>query len=239
MDQVDALLELQDLDLEILRAKKRLDELPEKHAILEVRAKQREVAALGQRAGLVVHKLESELKAHQDEISMLAEKIAGEQAKVMATTDHRQIQSLTREMDGLKRRSDKIEMESMQLMERIDKAKAQADKVDEALAGLKVKDDALVKRFQEVGGELKREIAAEESRRATLAKVVASDLLGRYETTRESRGGVGVGRLEGNACSACRMELPMERLAELKAGPEVGVCPQCRRLIVVRPGDKA
>jgi predicted nucleic acid-binding Zn-ribbon protein len=239
MDQVDALLELQDLDLEILRAKKRLDELPEKHAILEVRAKQREVAALGQRAGLVVHKLESELKAHQDEISMLAEKISGEQAKVMATTDHRQIQSLSREMDGLKRRSDKVEMESMQLMERIDKAKAQADKVDEALAGLKVKDDALVKRFQEVGGELKREIATEESRRAALAKVVAADLLGRYETTRESRGGVGVGRLEGNACSACRMELPMERLAELKAGPEVGVCPQCRRLIVVRPGDKA
>lgn len=239
MNQVDALLELQDLDLEVLRARKRLDELPEKHAILEVRAKLREVVELAKRAALLTHKLESDLKAHQDEIAMVAEKIAGEQAKIMATTDHRQIQALTREMDGLKRRSDKIEMESMQLMERIDKAKAQADKVGEALASLKLKDETLVKRFQDVGGELQREIAAEEARRAALAKALPGDLLGRYEAAREARGGVGVGRLEGDACSACRMELPMERLAELRGGPDVGVCPQCKRLIVVRRGDKA
>ena len=53
----------------------------------------------------------------------------------------------------------------------------------------------------------------------------------------ESRGGVGVGRLDGDACSACRMSLPMERIRALEEGPDVAICPQCRRLIVVRTGE--
>ena len=120
MTQASSLLELQALDLELLRSHKKLEELPEKHAILAARAKQREVTALQGKADLVVAKLQSDLKAHQDEIAMLTAKIDEEQAKVMATTDHRAVTSITREMDGLKRRRDKLEMESLQLMERIE-----------------------------------------------------------------------------------------------------------------------
>jgi hypothetical protein len=34
------------------------------------------------------------------------------------------------------------------------------------------------------------------------------------------------------------MELPVERVKELIAGDPVGLCPQCRRLIVVIPEDE-
>jgi predicted nucleic acid-binding Zn-ribbon protein len=234
MTQAALLLALQDLDIEIMRAKKRLDELPEKREILTLRQKTRDVTDLHGRADLLVKKLAADLKAHQDEISTLTEKIAVEQAKVMATTDHRAVQSITREMDGLKRRQDKMEMESLQLMERIDKAGAQMDKIDTALAQLADKDAHLVKRFQTVGGALQADIADMEHRRDETAASLNPDTLARYEKIRESKGGVGVGRLEGEACSACRMSLPAERLRELQSGDDVSVCPQCRRLIVVR-----
>ena len=77
----------------------------------------------------------------------------------MATTDHRAVQSITREMDGLRRRQDKMEMESLQLMERIDKATAQTLKIDEALTQLAAKDAHLCARFKTVGGALQTEIA--------------------------------------------------------------------------------
>ena len=234
MTQAASLLALQDLDVEILRAKKRLDELPEKHEILGVRTKIRDVGELHRRADSLVATLSADLKAHQDEIEMLTVKIDAEQVKVSATTDHRVAQSITREMDGLRRRRDKMEMESLQLMERIDKAKAQTDKIDEALMQLADKDAALVVRFKSVGGQLQNEIAEMTCRRVALATSMDVDTLKRYESIRESRGGVGVGRLEGDACSACRMSLPMERISALEAGPDVGICPQCRRLIVVR-----
>jgi len=234
MTQAASLLALQDLDIEIMRAKKRLDELPEKREILAVRQKHRDVTDLHGKADLLVKKLQADLKSHQDEITTLAEKIAGEQAKVMATTDHRAVQSITREMDGLRRRQDKMEMESLQLMERIDKATAQILKIDEALSQLADKDAALVTRFKTVGGALQTEIADMERRREQTAESIDVETVSRYEQIRESKGGVGVGRLDGEACSACRMSLPAERVCELQSGDDISVCPQCRRLIVVR-----
>lgn len=237
MQESAALLELQGLDVEILRAKKRLEDLPEKTAILELRAKQREIHGMRQKADLLLRKLQTEIKARADETATLNEKLATEQQKVMQTTDHRAVQSITREMDGLRRRTDKLEMESLKYMERVEKAQAQVVTIDEALAKLAEREAGLVKRFQEVGGALQDEIAGLEKRRASLASKLPADLLGRYETARESKGGVGVGRLEGDTCSACRMGLPAERLRDLMNGPDIGMCPECRRLIVVRPGD--
>ena len=239
MTQAALLLALQDLDVEIMRAKKRLEELPEKREILVVRSKIKEVTALHGKADLLVKKLSADLKAHQDEITTLTEKIAGEQIKVMATTDHRAVQSITREMDGLRRRQDKMEMESLQLMERIDKAAAQTGKIDEALGQLSVKDATLCERFKQVGGALQTEIASMERRRAETAAVLAPPTVARYEKVRENRGGIGVGRLDGDACTACRMSLPAERVRELEGGDDISTCPQCRRMIVVRtePGE--
>lgn len=237
MQESTALLELQALDVEILRAKKRLEDLPEKTAILESRAKQREIAGMRQKADLLLRKLQAEIKARSDETATITEKLAGEQQKVMSTTDHRAVQSITREMDGLRRRVDKLEMESLKYMERVEKAQAQLVTIDEALAKLADKEAALVKRFQEVGGALQQEIADLEAKRTKLASQLDADLLGRYERARESKGGLGVGKLEGDTCSACRMSLPAERLRDLHNGPDIGLCPECRRLIVVRSED--
>lgn len=233
-----ALLALQAVDIDIMRAEKRLDELPEKRAILEARAKQREVQTMAEKAGLLVRKLESELKARQDEIAMLTEKLAVEQQKVMETADHRQIQALTREMDGLRRRVDKLEMESMGFMERVEKAQTQAGTIQEAVGKLAAKEQALVDRFRQVGGSVQDEISELKKRRTVLASSVDDALLKRYETVRASKGGVGVGLLEGAQCSACRMSLPAEKVRALNDGQDVGLCPECRRLIVVRAGDE-
>lgn len=234
MREADALLELQAADVEIMRAGKRLDELPEKRRILEVRAKQREVGVMHQKTELLVRKLESELKARQDEIASLTDKIEVEQKKLMETADHRQVQSLSREMDGLKRRVDKLEMESMGFMERIERAAAQVVTVSGAVDQLAEKEQSLIEQFKKAGGALQKEIAQLKARRNKLAKQVDPDLLQRYEAARAAKGGVGVGCLNGDSCTACRMSLPAERVRDLTGGPDVGVCPQCRRLIVVR-----
>lgn len=232
------LLDLQTADVEIIRAEKRLEELPEKRAILEARAKIKETSALRDKVSMLERKLSAELKLRQDEITMLGTKIAAEQGKIMHTTDHRQIQALTREMDGLRRRVDKLEMESMQYMERIEKATSQVATVEAHLAKMVKAEADLVARFRSVGGALQEEIAAFKAERERLAHTVDAQLLASYEAARDSKGGgIGVGRLEGDACTACRMSLPATRVQVLRDGPDVGVCPQCRRLIVVRTGE--
>jgi predicted nucleic acid-binding Zn-ribbon protein len=234
MDQAASLLELQRLDLEIAHGKKRLDELPEKQAILDMRHKLRDVAVLRQKAGALLGKLGADLKAHQDEIESLTVKIDAEQAKVMTTSDHRAVATLTREMDGLRRRRDKLEMESLGLMDRIEKATAQSVTIDSAIEQLTDREAAAIAEYKSVGGALQRETAGLEAKRLSLAESLDADTLAEYEAVRESKGGVAVGRLEGDTSSACRMSLPAERISELTSGPDVAICPHCHRLIVVR-----
>lgn len=234
MTEAQALLALQELDIEELRAEKRLEELPEKKAILDARHKQREISELKGKADMLASKLNAQLKAHQDEITTLTDKIDGEQKKLQETSDHRQVQALTREMDGLRRRRDKVEMESLELMERIEKAAGQVVKIDEALAQLALKEQALIAKFQEHGAEIQAEIATLKGKRDAAARHISAGTLERYEAIRKSKGGVAVGRLDGDMCTACRVSLPGTEVAKLREGGDIAVCAQCRRLLVVR-----
>lgn len=229
------LLDLQTADIDLMRARKRLEELPEKKAILEVRTKIKEIQTLQSKAAMLAHKLEAELKRRQDEIESLKVKVDAEQAKIMETTDHRQITALTREMDGLRRRMDKLDMESLQFMERIEKAADQLKTIDAHLEKLQEKDAQLVASYREAGGAVQREIADLEATRASLAGSLPADLSARYAASCESKAGVGVGKLENGACSACRMSLPAQQVQKLiDSGEDIGMCPECRRLIVIR-----
>lgn len=232
------LLEVQAADIDLIRARKRLEELPEKKAILEVRAKMKQIAALGAKASMLLKKLEAELKARQDEIAMLASKIEVEQAKIMETADHRQITSLTREMDALKRRMDKLEMESLQYMERIEKATEQLATIEGHSDKLKEQDSVLVAQYREAGALVQSEISTLETTLKKLSKSLPKNVLDRYESIREAKGGVAVGKLENGTCTACRMALPAQQVRRLlDSGDDIGLCPECRRLIVVRVED--
>lgn len=238
MDEASALLQLQEEDFELHRAERALDELPEKRAILEVRAKKREVEGLKHKADVLVSKLEAELRRIQDETDGVTEKIEAEQAKIMSgeIADHKQVQHISRELDGLKRRKDKLEMEALQVMERIEKAAGQKGKVDDALVQLATREDAHVEAFKEHGGELQTRIATATKRREKLAKALPPELLAKYESLREQKAGIAVGRLANGSCTVCRVELPAGAVSRLEAGADIGVCPQCHRLIVVREG---
>ncbi|PKQ30342.1 MAG: hypothetical protein CVT60_00635 [Actinobacteria bacterium HGW-Actinobacteria-10] len=235
MDQGAALLDLQETDLSILRAEKRLDEMPEKRAILETRKKIREVQQLRASAEELVGRLQREVARHEDECSTVTEKLESEQAKFMSgeVKNPKELTHISREMDALKRRLDKLEMEEIALMERVEKAKGQVDKVDAALGQLAAKEASVIETFKAQGSELSKEIEALKAHREAVAPSIDAGLLSKYETIREAKGGIGVGRLEGSKCTACHMELPIERVADLKNGPEVASCPGCRRLIVI------
>ncbi len=240
MNQAASLLELQRLDLEILRAKKRLEELPEKQAILDVRHKLRDVSALRHKAELLVGKLERrpEGPSGRDRDPHRQDRRRAGQGHDDRPTTARS-PSLTREMDGLRRRRDKLEMESL----RADGPHREGDRTDgddrrgtrAAHARRRPPPSSSSSRS---AARCRHEIAGFEAERSALAAALDAATLADYEAARESKGGVGVGRLDGDTCSACRMSLPAERISELLAGPDVAVCPHCHRLIVVRTGDE-
>lgn len=233
------LLTLQECDLEIRRASKELEEMPEKQAILKTRHKAADVRELRGKAEELVHRLDLAIKANNDEVALVDEKIRAVQTTLDSgeVNNPKEVHNLSREMDALKRREDKLDNETLSLMERAEKAREQVAKIDAALGTLAEREDELIARYQLKGGEVQARLEEKRALRSTLAADLGPELLERYESACETKGGIGAARLLGVTCSACRVELPAERVEELKSGPDIGVCPSCRRLLVVRGVD--
>lgn len=239
MDVPAALLALQTCDLEIRRAAKLLDELPEKRAILETRRKAEEVRQLRGKAQEVAHRLERAITANTDEVATVDEKIASVQKTLDSgqVTNPKEVHNLSREMDMLKRREDKLDNDTIALMERLEHAREQVAKVDTALERLSARENELIAAYRSKGGEVQSDLDTHKNQRAELAASLGDDLLARYEAAAAAKGGIGAAKLLEIACSVCRVELPAERLRELREGPDIGLCPNCRRLLVVRGDD--
>jgi hypothetical protein len=239
MTEGATLVALQDADLEIMRAAKQLDEMPEKRAIIDARRKIQEVTTLKAKADELLRRLRNESSRLEDEASALEQKIAAEQKRVMSgdITNAKELQHITREVDSLKRRREKLDMETLGVMERVEKAAEQVAKVEAALDKLQAQEGRLVAEFKDKGGHLQTRIEQLKRERAALAGKLSIELLARYEELRAAKGGVGAGRLDGSTCTACRMELPAQRVDEIMGGPDIALCPACRRLLVVRTGE--
>ena len=236
VEATQALVELQEHDLTLMRLNKQLDEMPEKRAILAARGKIAELRALQQRSEAVLGRVDAEVRRGEDEIRVLNERIQTEQDKLLsgAVKNPKELQSISLELDSLKRRADALEAETLAKMEKREASSAHAAKVAAAISTGESTEAHLTESFKQHGGELLAALDAEERARDALLKALPGELRARYEAMRDSRHGLTVGVLSDGRCSACRVGLPAGKVDELLRGPDVGECPNCNRLLIVR-----
>ncbi|MCL1846661.1 MAG: hypothetical protein FWF91_01680 [Coriobacteriia bacterium] len=233
MSDASILLELANTDYLILRLKKQLDELPQRGQLLELRTKKAEVNAKAEQVALMHHEAERTIKALQDEAESLKEKIALSQTRINGTTNYKEVAALNKEIEGNKKRIEKIEFETLRQMDKVDKVAQVDEQVKGALARLKKQDDELLAVYQTQAGALKKEMSAAQVVRENLAGQLPADLLARYMRACESKGGRGAAHIEGTHCSGCRVELTEGQMEKLRNGERIGECPYCHRLLVV------
>lgn len=238
METVRTLLELQERDLTILRLSKELDEMPEKRAILAARAKIADIAKLRERTAGVLRHMDQAAGVLEDTIAGIKAKMVAEQAKLLsgAIANPKELQSVSLELDALRRRVEQLEGELLVQMQKREDGAAQAAKIDGALAEGARREADLTARFKARGGDILARIDAEKHARTALAAALPADVRTRYEAVRETHHGLGVGALSGSMCGACRVTLPAGKVQTLLDGPELGTCPNCGRLLVVREG---
>lgn len=235
MDMVHALLEIQEHDLAIARLEKELDEMPEKRAILAARSKLAEIEKLKGRWDAAVHAVDTASKAVEDQIAGITAKMDSEQAKLVSgeITNPKELQAVSRELDSLRRRKESLESDLLEQMDKREGGAQQVAKIDAALQEGHRREAELTERFKAHGSDILRGIEKEKQARTALAAVMDQGIMQRYEQARE-RHGSGVGVLAQGRCSACRVGLPSMKIAALEAGPDIGTCPSCARVLIVR-----
>ena len=234
-EDLERLLELQATDHRVRKVEHILDDLPEQQQLAAARERVGELGRQHADLRVELERASAEQRQLERETDVLIERRDAERVRLYdgSVTNARELKSVEAEVDATVRRIEEHEDSMLAVMERLDELEqrsadllAQADAETTRVSELEVTLDESAKEWLAELGELK-------AMRDRQAAEIASELLQRYEQAATRGGGTGIGRLDGNACTACRIEMSYADVGELYAGPPLTTCPQCRRLLVV------
>ena len=231
---IDLLLELQEYDMGIMQKKRLRQELPQRLQMAAVKKKQAEFQAKRDQVAALLDKATAELEKVETEDASLADKQQRAQDLIDAAgSDFRSVESHSKEMSGFAKRREMLSAKSDELSAHIQKANDALARIDAGLARLESEANSIRASFAEDDGKLAEELADLETRRADVAGQISAKALTAYTKTANRTGGVAIGRLVENTCGVCRSTIEGGRLIELHAAAPLGVCPSCKRLLVV------
>ncbi|RDB61791.1 hypothetical protein C1878_10315 [Gordonibacter sp. 28C] len=233
-DDLTNLLRMQQTDLELLKAKKKLEELPQRATILAARQKKRSIEQKRDQVGELRAQAEAKAAKLENEDADLAEKQRRVQEAIDGSRgDYRNVEAHTKELNGFAKRRNTLEEELTKLGEEMAKIQGVQDQVSRALAEIEKQEATAIASFQQEGGALQADIGRMTANRDALSAKLSDELRDAYDRTAARTGGVAVGLLTEGRCGVCRNVIDGGRLIELKANAPLATCPHCKRLLVV------
>ncbi|MBE6465198.1 zinc ribbon domain-containing protein [Denitrobacterium detoxificans] len=233
-EQIQALESLQDIDRRRLRARMEVESLPHGKKIAEIRRKRAQADAKRAQVEAILAKAEEQMNRYSEEDEQLEGKQRETQAKINEVQgDYRSVTSLTRDLDGMRKRRETLEFEMGKLDKKIEEIRTVAEQAGKVVATLSSQETKLTEQFRTETARLQNEIAQADSERAAQVKLVYEPLLSTYEAALERCGGVAIAKLDDTRCSACRNVIEANRLLQIKREAPISQCPHCRRLLLI------
>ena len=232
----DTLLWVQELDTELDQLRHRIEALPERAALADVRARLVALAVSTAEVRVLVDDLSGRQAALEEQIAATARRRheLEERMRTGGVTAARDLQAMDHEVGQLAGRQRQLEDEEILLMEEEEPLDVALAEQEAASADLQSEAVRLTDAVAVAEVELRAAIDVAEAARATVASGLPADLAERYERLRSHLGGVGAARLVGDRCDGCHLTLPsveVERIHQLPADT-FATCPQCDRILV-------
>lgn len=185
------------------------------------------VEALKQKA----RQVEIDRKRLELDVGTRTESITRLKTQQYQTRKNDEFQAMGHEIERYENEIRKIEDEELELMEQVDKLKAELgadekkaattkESISRQMTDLEAKSKTLESRLEDLTRE-----------RAELAGKIDEDLLSRFERLFASKGDAVVVALEHEVCTGCHMKVTTATAAQVKAGKEIVSCEQCGRIL--------
>jgi uncharacterized protein len=235
MDPARPLLEIQELDTAIDRLLARTTALERGEDAAAALAEANEAERLMGELRLRLDELSRDQMRFEHEIDSMSQKAAAEERRLYdgSVANARELDSITHEVDNLKKRRSDREDELLALMEVREELEGQ-----ERAAG--ERSEALRARVEEVGSvaadELERlriELKERSEARTALAETIDAEFLELYEELRPQKKGVAAVALIDGVCQGCHEQLSSVYVDRLKRVEGPKRCEHCRRILVI------
>ncbi len=225
LDEIRALLVLQDRDRRLIALRKDLAKLPQD----EARAKTKlagDIAAVKKAhdqflaSELAVKKIEMDAETRRTTIKRL-------KVQQFETKKNEEYNALGHEVKRYERDLDEFETRELEAMEEVDSyRKAYRDAEAQLAKTQKVVDDDLAT-IQQRKANLEAQVAEVQAQRDKLVKDCPDDHLPLYEKLMKSKDGMAIATLRDGKCTGCHMKVIASTAIAVQAGKEVTQCENC------------
>jgi predicted nucleic acid-binding Zn-ribbon protein len=233
------LLELQDKDTRLSQLAHRAKTLPDSTRLAELETRLSRLRDQVVAAETIAGDLERDQSRADQDVAQVLERAKRDRELLDsgAIGDPKQLQSLQSELENLARRQSDLEDVELEIMERVEGARAAVAQLTDERDAMADERETLVTSVHEQLAAIDAERRIVEEQRAQLATELPADLLGLYDKIRADHQGVGAAPLHRGTCEGCRMTLPPTEIEALRAAPPDAVvrCEECRRILVRTP----
>ncbi len=228
MSQITFLYQLQNIDSEIDRIKKRIDaintiissdqEVKNSLSSLDVSKKKQNLQMNS------LEKIEIDVSRNKTKIKQSEDKLYSGIVK-----NPKELQDLQTEIKSVKNRISDLEDEQLEIMLVLEEFEAEVKQKNASHKQLieekSKKNAALLDEKKVLETELQKQL----TQRAPALNQIASDVLQKYDHLRKIRSGVAVAILEENTCSACGTSLTSADVQKIRAHDADYFCSSCKR----------
>jgi predicted nucleic acid-binding Zn-ribbon protein len=230
------LLDLQVVDSGLDRLDHQLKHLPEHAALTALSERKTDVSARLGRAETEVSDLEREQRKADADVEQVKTRRERNQQRIDGGTvgDPKQLQAMQHEIVALDKRISDLEDEELVVMERLEAAQQERDRLSAELAEINQDGAKQLAARDAAASEISRQQEQDRAERDKLSADIPADLLALYERLRSQLGGVGVGALHQKRCGGCQLNVGASDLARFAVAPsdEVLRCEECNRILV-------
>jgi len=230
LPQAEALYNLQEVDLNILRLRRRLNEIA---TVLADNAAVNEAQQQAEAAQAVVVPLRTQLRDVELEMQSNAEKAKSVEDRMYSgkVQNPKELQDLQNEIAALSRRNDQLETRVLEAMMAIEAAaddlQQKQNRLQQVTAGLEAQHGDLLAEKRHIEGE----IETLNARRDRALKAVTAQNLQLYNTMRKRKGDQPIARLSGDSCATCGIQQTSAVIQEVRKRESLVECINCGRIL--------
>ena len=227
--ELEQLLVLQDRQQKIKQIETEIKTLPLQKNNLEAQlvASAASVEALKQKA----RQVEIDRKKLELDVGTRTESITRLKTQQYQTRKNDEFQAMGHEIERYENEIRKIEDEELELMEQVDKLKAELGANEKRATTTKESISRQMTDLESKSKTLESRLVDLTKERAELAGKIDEDLLSRFERLFASKGDAGVVALEHEVCTGCHMKVTTATAARVRAGKDIVSCEQCGRIL--------
>lgn len=231
-----SLLELQEIDLTLMRDKEQLQNLPE---IAELARRRKLYLKLkGDVTKLYAQRKDVEIDLQDLDVREQKLHEGVEQARrEVDMDDYRQVQQLEITLSDFAKKLDRVEFERKEAHGKLDSIQSDDATLAENIKKVENSIVAMTKQARTHAADIQEAIDKNERKRSMLFDGLDISVAKAYEKASKQFGHLAVEKLEGTVPSICRMSLQSSSMSDLRHADEVTECPYCHRLMVILPEE--